>query len=161
MADEHGFFNPGIPQNGPHGFGESIHRGRRLWRVAPAVPGKIEQNEPRPAGQGGHLFAPESDVTPPAVDEDEGGFPLAGSDVMKAVPIDGNKMRLGAGHGGKGGLSHDRVRVVRLGSADQKWNPTEAMMAWLLKLYLPSADWPANCPGVEEGVLPVTVRVGP
>jgi hypothetical protein len=39
--------------------------------------------------------------------------------------------------------------------------PTVNCTAWLMKSYLPSAVCHANRPGVDEGVLPVTMRGGP
>ena len=102
VADEHGLVHFGIAQHREHGLGKKIHRISRLRLVALAVAGQVNQNEPRLVRQRRNLFAPETQMARPAMNEDDGVVSFAGGDVMNPVRADGNKMRLGVSRAGEG-----------------------------------------------------------
>ena len=104
VADENGLVHARVAQHREDGLGKKIQRVSRLRLVAPAVAGKVNENEPRLVRQRRNLFAPETQITRPAVDENDGAAPLADGDVMNPVRADGNKRRLGVSHAGEGSI---------------------------------------------------------
>ena len=91
MADERGLPHVRIAHHGQNRAGEVVHSVIRLWLVALAVARQVDENQPRVSGQRGHLFAPESRIARPTVDEHDGTRTFAFHDVVDLIGAEGCK----------------------------------------------------------------------